>query len=173
LTALGQALPAHGTLQFLSLRRNAAISNQAWCRFYRTVLPHCFALHALYNDHADGLTESSHNQASWLATTTGSTRPAATTAASTRVGEITGTNGSDKSHRNVDDDDSSAVAAAALYLSLNRMGRGALYSHQGCGDGEAWLDAIYNLGSDTSAIFALISQHPMVLLSGLETERLQ
>lgn len=52
LQALAPALQRHQRLQFLSLRRNGALSEAAWCRFYHE-LEFCYCLQTLFNDHVE------------------------------------------------------------------------------------------------------------------------
>jgi hypothetical protein len=167
---IGRALlSARCAVRFLSLRRNPHITSDAWEGFYTYVVPDNYTLQALYHDCVDDL-----SMALWCTTTTTSTATtapklscAATTATSTVATAAVPLLVSPPAPppRPNANSSSAAAAAAALYLCLNRLGRGALLrNHHGDNSLADWCDLLGTVSYTPSAIFALLSHRPLLLV---------
>jgi hypothetical protein len=163
LDALGRALLSArcAAVRFLSLRRHPHITAAAWERFYTTIVPDNYSLQALYHDCVDDL-----SMALWCTTaaatntTAKQISPPTTTAAATTTAVAVALAKPPQIDTNTS---SSAAAAAALYLCLNRLGRGALLRTHG--DNQAdWCDLLATVSYTPSAIFALLSHRPLLLV---------
>jgi hypothetical protein len=139
-------------LRFLSLRENPGISTADWCRFYTEALPHCYSLQSIYNDHVCGLADCHPNLPVY--------------------GERDRTTGGLRFW----DADTTATAGAELLLGLNALGRGSVIRSTYCNNDddrnvdcsdalEAVLDLLSDVTDTPSAIYALIRNHPMMIVA--------
>lgn len=146
-----RATPTGKQLRFLSLRENPGISTAAWCRFYTEALPHCYSLQSIYNDHVCGLADCHPNLPVY--------------------GERDRTTGGLRFW----DEDTTATAGAELLLGLNALGRGSVIRSTYCNNEddrnveysdamEGVLDLLADVTDTPSAIYALIRNHPMMIV---------
>jgi hypothetical protein len=166
LDAIGRALlSARCAVRFLSLRRNPSIAAAAWTSFYTKVVPDNYTLQALYHDCVDDL-----SMALWCTTTTTTTTTRSAAAPMLASCAATSTVAAAAAAPilvappppDANGSCSAAAASAALYLCLNRLGRGALLRNNN--NHADWCDLLATVSYTPSAIFALLSHRPMLLV---------